>query len=126
MVLLAASVAHAEVAVELDVTVDTARRRATVRTHIAFDNDQAQPLTEVVLWRYASRFSVRSPKLNDYNFHWVYPGTFSPGRMAGGVVRAQGRPMVAREEDHADAGPKTVWRGGVPPPPPPRGPVARC
>ncbi|HEY7957523.1 MAG TPA: hypothetical protein VII38_19585, partial [Polyangia bacterium] len=101
---------------QLDVTVDRDARRVFGRARIELQNDSATPLSTIWLWRYPERFATRSPKLNDYNFWWIYPRRFNPGGMRTGAVIVDGRAAAVTVEDQKQAGAGTLLRV-VPPQP---------
>jgi hypothetical protein len=92
---------------DLDVTVDSRARTVRGTARVTVENATAAPLDELVFWLYANRFGARSPALNDYNFHWVYPGGFDAGSM---------RAQPGAVEDHAVAGARTLLRVKLPAP----------
>jgi hypothetical protein len=80
-------------------------------------------LTSVPLWLYPNHLAQRPAALGDVNFHWLYPGLFSPARMEIGDVRVGGAPAPFALED-TDAGARTLARVTLPEPLPPGGTVA--
>jgi hypothetical protein len=100
----------------IDVRVDWKARTAAGHAKIEVSNPRGEPLHELWLWRYPERFAERSKKLNDYNFHWVYPYAFNPAHMTTKNVTVDGRAAAAEVRDHPFAGKGTLVRVALDPP----------
>lgn len=101
---------------DVSVRVDFEARRVEGHARIVVDNDGAEPLGELYLWRFPERFAARSPALNDYNFYWVYPTRFNPGHMRTGAVVVDGRAAAVEVRDHPQAGKGTLLHVALDPP----------
>ncbi len=108
--LLAASAASARPHVTIDARVDARARTVEGRAAIEIANDSRAPLGEILLWRFPARLARRPAGLNDYNFYWVYPRSFSPGGMTIGRVTVDGAAAAPALADADPAGPGTLVR----------------
>jgi hypothetical protein len=98
----------------LEVTLDLDRPlfgRAALRVR----NTSREALAIVPLWLYPNHLATRADALNDVNFHWFYPGLFSPAGMEIGDVRVDGAPARFSIDD-SEAGARTLARVTLPRP----------
>ncbi|HZL18227.1 MAG TPA: hypothetical protein VFG23_10815 [Polyangia bacterium] len=105
-------------AVDLDLTLDPGASRATGHARLRVVNDGHAPRSELALWLYPNHLATRSAALGDVNYHWLYPGRFSPGAMQIQNVRVAGVPTAFTLED-TPAGARTIARVALPVPLPP-------
>ena len=110
--------AAADQSVTLSVTLDLDGGRVFGRAWLAIRNTSAQTLPSVPLWLYPNHLATRPASLGDVNFHWLYPGLFSPASMEIGDARVDGAPVAFTVED-TDAGARTLARVTLPQPLPP-------
>jgi hypothetical protein len=108
-----------EPALSIDVTLEPGVR-AFGRAHYRVNNTSAETLRSVPLWLYPNHLADRPAALGDVNFHWLYPGPFSPATMEVGDARVDGRAAPFTIED-TDAGARTLARVTLPRPLPPGG-----
>jgi hypothetical protein len=85
--------------VELDVTLDPGASRVGGHARLRVVNDTSAPLAELPLWLYPNHLATRSTALGDVNYHWLYPGWFSPAAMQIRNLRVDGRAAPVRMED---------------------------
>ncbi|HXU72167.1 MAG TPA: hypothetical protein VN947_22715 [Polyangia bacterium] len=111
-----AAAARAEPTYDVSVRVDAEGRHLEGHARIVVPNDTGAPVDELMLWRFPERFATRSPALNDYNFYWVYPYRFNPGRMRTGAVIVDGRAASVEVRDHPRAGKGTLLHVALDPP----------
>jgi hypothetical protein len=97
--------------------------RAFGRAHYRVSNTTAETLRSVPLWLYPNHLAERPAALGDVNFHWLYPGLFSPASMEVGDARVDGKAVPFTIED-TDAGARTLARVTLPRPLPPGGTAA--
>jgi hypothetical protein len=119
---LAAPARHAradEPTLSIDVTLEPGAR-AFGRARYRVRNTSAETLASVPLWLYPNHLAERPAALGDVNFHWLYPGLFSPATMEVGDARVDGAPVDFTIED-TDAGARTLARVKLPRPLPPGG-----
>ncbi|HVZ73141.1 MAG TPA: hypothetical protein VHJ20_12255 [Polyangia bacterium] len=102
----------------LDVTLDPDRGPLFGRAHLQIHNTSNATLPSVPLWLYPNHLAERPASLGDVNYHWLYPGLFSPGGMEIGDVHVDGVATEAPTED-TEAGPRTLARVKLPHPLPP-------
>jgi hypothetical protein len=114
--------AAADQSITLGVTLDLDGGRVFGRAWLAIRNTSAQTLPSVPLWLYPNHLAERPASLGDVNFHWLYPGLFSPASMEIGDARVDGAPVAFALED-TDAGARTLARVKLPQPLPPGGTV---
>jgi hypothetical protein len=114
--------AGADNTVTLDVTLDPDRGPLFGRAQLRIRNTSGQTLASVPLWLYPNHLAARPASLGDVNFHWLYPGQFSPAAMEIGDARVDGAPAAFAVED-TDAGARTLARVTLPAPLPPGGTV---
>jgi len=97
--------------VDLDVAIDPAARRVEGIVRLTVTNTSQVPLRDVPLWLYPNHLSVGPSALGDINYHWIYPGSFSPARITLMEVRIAGEPLPARfVEERTHAGDRTLAR----------------
>jgi hypothetical protein len=104
--------------VELAVTLDPGTSRVGGHARLRVINDSGATLTAVPLWLYPNHLATRASALGDVNYHWLYPGWFSPAAMEIRNVRAGGAPASFALED-TPAGARTIARVALPAPLPP-------
>jgi hypothetical protein len=119
----AASPARAEPAptapaVTLDVTLDPAHERLDGHARLLVANQTGAPIDAVPLWLYPNHLATQSPALNDINYHWLYPGLYSPAAMTVAAASAGGAPAAVTLAD-TPAGARTIARVALPAPLPP-------
>jgi len=105
-------------AVDLDLTLDPAASRASGHARLRVVNDGHTPLRELALWLYPNHLATRSAALGDVNYHWLYPGWFSPAAMQIQNLRVEGAPAPFTLED-TPSGARTIARVGLSAPLPP-------
>jgi hypothetical protein len=112
---------------ELDVTLDPAARRIWGHARLRIVNDRPDAIAGVGFWLYPNGLARRTRALTDINFHWLYPGGFSPGGIDVRNVRVDGRPAALdhgeREEVRPTLGERTGAWLPLPAPLPPGGAV---
>lgn len=120
--IVAAGPAHAASdagpAVAVDLTLDPAASRAVGHARLRVVNQTGAALREVPLWLYANHLATRAKALGDVNYHWVYPGGFSPAGMTVSNTRVDGAPAAVALED-TPAGARTIARVTLASPLPP-------
>jgi hypothetical protein len=104
----------------LDVTLDLGGGRIFGRAHYRVSNTSTATLASVPLWLYPNHLAERPAALGDVNFHWLYPGPFSPAGMEIGDTRVDGAGASFTIED-TEAGARTLARVSLPRPLPPGG-----
>jgi hypothetical protein len=109
-------------AVVLDVALDPAASRVSGHLQLRLTNTSGAALTEVPLWLYPNHLATPPAGLTDVNFHWLYPGTFSPADMQVRGARVDGATARLAVADTA-AGTRTLARVALPAPVAPGGPV---
>jgi hypothetical protein len=62
-------------------------------------NDRAQAISALGFWLYPNGLAFRARALTDINFHWLYPGGFSPGGIEVANAAVDGAPATL---DHGD------------------------
>src|SRR5690349_3411928 len=77
-------------ALALDVTFDPRAARLAGHARLQIRNVAAAPLADVALWLYPNHLAQRPAALGDVNFHWLYPGLFSPAAMEARDARVGG------------------------------------
>jgi hypothetical protein len=95
--------------VTLNVTLDPQRGLISGRAYLRLTNVSATKLPSVPLWLYPNHLAERPEALGDVNFHWLYPGLFSPAGMEIGDVRVDGATVPFSLED-TEAGARTLAR----------------
>ena len=105
-------------AVALRVTLDPDGHRVSGRAWLTVRNTSTETLSSVPLWLYPNHLAERPAALGDVNFHWLYPGLFTPAGMEVGDARVDGAPVAFALEDTA-AGARTLARVTLPTPLPP-------
>jgi hypothetical protein len=93
------SASTASAATEIEATLDPVAARIAGHARLRVVNDGAAPLAAIELWLYPNVLATRSPALGDVNFHWLYPGGFSPARIEVRNPRVAGRPVAAAMRD---------------------------
>ncbi len=101
--------------VDLSVTLDPGHDRLDGHVRLLVTNTGRDILSEVPLWLYPNHLAKRSPGLNDINYHWLYPGSFSPAAMTIREVRVNGAPASFTLAD-TPAGARTIARVQLPRP----------
>ena len=84
---------------EIAATLDPAGRRIAGHARLVVVNDGAAPLPAIDLWLYPNALATRSQALGDVNFHWLYPGGFSPAAIEIHDARVAGAPVAAALRD---------------------------
>jgi hypothetical protein len=107
----------------VDVTLDPDRGPLFGRVKMQLHNTSTSYLSSVPLWLYPNHLAQRPAALGDVNFHWMYPGLFSPSGMEIGDLSVEGRPATYTLED-TDAGAHTLARVALAEPLPPGGTLA--
>ncbi|HXJ20627.1 MAG TPA: hypothetical protein VMT03_10365 [Polyangia bacterium] len=104
--------------VDISVTLDPGAGTLGGHVRLRVTNRSDVPITEVPLWLYPNHLAERSAALNDVNYHWLYPGLFSPAAMTIGDVRVNGTAASVTLAD-TPAGAQTIARvplaPGLPP-----------
>ena len=106
----------------LNVTLEPDAGRLFGRAWLTVRNTSGETLPSVPLWLYPNHLATRPAALGDVNFHWLYPGLFSPAGMEVGDARVNGAPVPFALED-TDAGARTLARVTLPEPLRPGGTV---
>ena len=70
----------------------------------------------VTLWLYPNTLGERAAALNDINFHWMYPGGFSPGAIEIANLRVDGAATVVTFHDVPLVGRRAFARVALPAP----------
>jgi hypothetical protein len=104
----------------LDVTLDPERGPMFGRVRLQLHNTSSAFLSSVPLWLYPNHLAQRPASLTDVNFHWLYPGLFSPSGMEIGDLQVDGKAASYVLED-TGAGPRTLARVALTEPLPPGG-----
>src|SRR5204862_601465 len=103
-------------ATELDVTLDPGGRRVAGHARLRVVNDGPDPMPAVTLWLYPNTLGERAAALNDINFHWMYPGGFSPGAIEIANLRVDGAGTVVTFHDVPLVGRRALARVALPAP----------
>jgi hypothetical protein len=101
--------------VELDVTLDPGASQVGGHARLRIVNDGVATLTELPLWLYPNHLATRASALGDVNYHWLYPGWFSPAGMEIQNVRVDGRAAPFAMAD-TPSGARTIARVALPTP----------
>jgi hypothetical protein len=104
--------------VDLDVTLDPGASRIGGHARLRVVNQGDSALRDLPLWLYPNHLATRSTALGDVNYHWLYPGWFSPAGMEIANVRVDGAPAAFALED-TPAGRRTIARVRLSAPLPP-------
>jgi hypothetical protein len=104
--------------VALDVRLDPGQLRLEGHARLTVTNQTEAPIQTLPLWLYPNHLATRVPGLTDINYHWMYPGLFSPAGMTVSDVRVDGAPAAVALAD-TPAGARTLARVALPRPLPP-------
>jgi len=105
----------ADPGVELEVTLDPDASQVGGHARLRVVNTSGAALSELPLWLYPNHLATRSTALGDVNYHWLYPGWFSPAAIAIRNLRVDGAPASFTLSD-APAGARTIARVALPAP----------
>jgi hypothetical protein len=121
VMLSSAEAAAARPKCALDVAIDPAAGTATGTVAIELENVSAKALDAIELWNFPARLGKMPNGVEEHNFYWLYPRTFSPGSMAVSEVTVDGAPARAEPADATPAGKGTLLRIPLSRPLPPGG-----
>src|SRR6516164_6105274 len=100
----------------IEARVDHEAQAVSGHVRIVVPNATDHEVRELWLWQYPARFASRSPALNDYNLHWIYPYRFNPARLQTAHVTVDGRAALVELRDHPQAGKGTLLHVALDPP----------
>jgi hypothetical protein len=105
----------AEPGVAVDVTLDPGASQVSGHARLRVVNDGGTTVLDLPLWLYPNHLATRAAALGDVNYHWLYPGWFSPAGMEIRNLRVDGAASPFTIED-TPAGARTIARVGLPAP----------